>query len=78
MKNMETPTIFLYQSTKFQLEKPRLEKKDGEDICAQGRLARVEHEVAELRQLFMSSRNQVEIESSPHHDNSSVKLFAYI
>ncbi|RLM74846.1 uncharacterized protein C2845_PM15G00300 [Panicum miliaceum] len=58
MKNMETPTIFLYQSTKVQPEKPRLEKKDGEDICAQGRLARVEREVEELRQLFIASQNQ--------------------
>jgi len=71
MKNMETPTISLYQSTKLQPEKPRMEKKDGEDICAQGRLERVEHEVAELKQLFIASQNNVEI-------HSSVKLFAYI
>ena len=68
---METPTIFLYQSTKLESEKPRLEKKDGEDICAQGQLERVEQEVAKLKQLFIASQNNVEI-------HSSVKLFAYI
>ncbi|XP_034602389.1 uncharacterized protein [Setaria viridis] len=58
MKNMETPTVFLCQSTKLQLQKPTVDKKDGEDICDQGRFAQLEREVAELRQILMASQCQ--------------------
>jgi hypothetical protein len=77
MKNMEAPTVFLCQSTKLQQQKPTVDKKDGEDICDQGRFAQLEREVAELRQIVMASQNQVKRGSSPHDDNL-VKLFAYI
>ncbi|CAL5034210.1 unnamed protein product [Urochloa decumbens] len=58
MKNMETPTVFLFQSTKLQLEKPTVDKKDGEGICDQRRWAQMEREIVELRQILMASQSQ--------------------
>ncbi|CAL5036204.1 unnamed protein product [Urochloa decumbens] len=58
MKNMETPTVFLFQSTKLQLEKPSVDKKDGEGICDQRRWAQMEREIVELRQILMASQSQ--------------------
>ncbi|XP_062198521.1 uncharacterized protein LOC133901242 isoform X2 [Phragmites australis] len=84
MKNMEMRTAPLCASTKLQPEKlraenennllfDRLDKTDDMDICAQGRLARVEHEIVELRQIVIASQSQAKIESNPRYDNSSVK-----
>jgi hypothetical protein len=47
---METSTVFLCQATSLLLEKSRVHKEEGVDICAQERLARVEREIVELRQ----------------------------
>ncbi|XP_008648544.2 uncharacterized protein [Zea mays] len=69
INNMEMPTIFLFTSSKLQPEKLRvendnnllvdhLEKMDDVDICAKQRLARVEHEVMELRQTVIAYQAQ--------------------
>jgi hypothetical protein len=89
---MEVPTIFLFTSSKLQPEKLRvendnnllvdhLEKMDDVDICAKQRLARVEHEVMELRQTVIAYQAQAKVESIPRNNISSVKvilLFAYL
>lgn len=74
---METPIVFLCPSAKLQQEKSRVEKMDGMDISDKEQLAKLTCEVAELKQIIMASQNQVKIQSK-HHDNSSVKLCAYI
>lgn len=72
---METSTVFLCQATtRLQLEKSRVDKEDGVDICAQERLARVERDIVELRQIVIDSPYQATIESHPLHDNSSLKV----
>ncbi|KAG0549726.1 hypothetical protein BDA96_01G279400 [Sorghum bicolor] len=73
LKDMETSTLFLCQATRLQLENSRVDKEDGLDICAQERLARVEHEIVELRQIVIDSHYQATIESNPLRDNSSLK-----
>ncbi|XP_066375106.1 uncharacterized protein [Miscanthus floridulus] len=73
MKNMETSAVFLCQATRLQLEKLRVDKEDGLDICAQERLARVEREIVELKQIVIDSHYQATIESNPLRDNSSLK-----
>jgi hypothetical protein len=80
MKSMQTSAVFLCQATRLQLEKSRADKEDGLDICAQERLARVEREIVELKQIVIDSNYQATIESNPLRDNSSLKvilLFAY-
>lgn len=72
MKSMETSTVFLCQATRLQLEKSRVDIKDGVYICDQERLERVEREIVELRQLVIDSQAVIEI--NPLHDNSSVKV----
>ena len=77
---METSAVFLCQATRLQLEKSRVDKEDGLDICAQERLARVEREIVELKQIVIDSHYQATIESNPLLDNSSLKVilfFAY-
>ncbi|NP_001132235.1 uncharacterized LOC100193670 [Zea mays] len=73
MKNMETSVVFLCEATRLQMEKPRMDKQDGLDICAQERLARVEREIVELRQIVIDSHYQATIQSNLLHDNSSLK-----
>jgi hypothetical protein len=74
MKNMETSVVFLCEATRLQMEKPRMDKQDGLDICAQERLARVEREIVELRQIVIDSHYQATIQSNLLHDNSSLKV----
>ncbi|XP_062198586.1 uncharacterized protein LOC133901293 isoform X2 [Phragmites australis] len=84
MKNMEMPTVCLCPFTKLQPEKltaenenyllfKRLDKTNDMDICAEKRLARVEHEIEELRQIVLASKSQAKIENNLRHDNSALK-----
>ncbi|KAJ1269744.1 hypothetical protein BS78_06G000700 [Paspalum vaginatum] len=74
MKNMETSTVFLCQSTELQPERSRMDKKDGLDIFAQERLAQLERDIVELKRIVMASQYQEKIEINSLHDNSSVKI----
>ncbi|KAL6653241.1 hypothetical protein ACP70R_012166 [Stipagrostis hirtigluma subsp. patula] len=83
IRNMEMPTEYLCPSTKLQPEKFTVENENNlllehfdktvYGICAKERLARVEREIVELRQIVRASPSLEKRENNQRHDLSALK-----
>lgn len=85
MQSMEMPKVWQFPSTKLQQAQlraenenffllGRLEKLDGVSIGAKEQLARMEHQIVQLKQIVIASLSSPKVETNRPCDNSPAKV----